>query len=89
MLKISHTLTPKELGTKTIRQRQQEVNRAILRSFALHNHRRFHGEYPRVFGQIACTQPAHSFKKAVHEIYAAHGLTLHEFRAVKAELQAA
>ena len=88
-MKISHNLTPKELGTQTIRQRQYEVNRAILRCLALHNHRRFHGNYPRVFGQDSCTQPGHVFKKAVHDIYARHGLTLEEFSTVEPELLAA
>ena len=89
MLKISHNLTSKELGAQTIRQRQQEVNRAILQCTALQFHRRFHEGYPKVFGEIACTQPANSFKKAVQEIYERYGLTLHEFRAVKSKPQAA
>ena len=72
-----------------IRKRQREVNEAILRCAALRRHRIFHEGYPPVFGQIACTQPGHTFKKAVHEIYALYGLTLHEFSGVEPEALAA
>ena len=88
-MKITHNLTPRELGKKTIRQRQREVNEAILRCAALRFHRQFHEGYPRLFGQVACTQPGHSFKKAVHEIYARHGLVLHEFVGAEPEVLAA